>query len=59
MAEFEMKEQRPAETNPIENLGEYIHPPRLEPWTIGHKIRTIDPYRPRGPRNRSCRGGPT
>src|SRR3954447_11191945 len=59
MAELEVKEQRPAETNPIEHLGEYIHPPRLEPRTIGHKTRTIGPYRPRGPRNTSCHGGPT
>src|SRR4051794_15765385 len=58
MAELEVKEQRPAETNPIEHLGEYIHPPRLEPRTIGHKTRRIGPYRPRGPRNTSCHGGP-
>ncbi|WP_283813558.1 hypothetical protein [Bradyrhizobium sp. Leo170] len=25
MAELEVKEQRPAETNAIEHLGEYIH----------------------------------
>src|SRR3954462_9718373 len=59
MAELEVKEQSPAETNPIEHLGEYIHPPRLDPRTIGHKTRTIGPYRPRGPRNTSCHGGPT
>src|SRR5262249_6571533 len=33
-------------------------PPRLDRWTIGHNIRTIDLYRPEGPRNRSWRGGP-
>ena len=34
-------------------------PPMLVRWTIGHNIRTIELYRPKGPRTRSCRGGPT
>jgi len=34
-------------------------PPTLGRWTIEHNIRTIDLYRPEGPRNRSWRGGPT
>src|SRR6478736_1127566 len=34
-------------------------PPRLDRWTIGHNIRTIDLYRPKGPRHTSCRSGPT
>src|SRR5579883_1882069 len=33
-------------------------PPRLDRWTIGHNIRTIDLYRPDGRQTRSC-GGPT
>jgi hypothetical protein len=46
MAELEVKEQRPAETNAIEHLGQYVHAPRLAWWTIGHNIRTVDPDRP-------------
>jgi hypothetical protein len=31
MAELEVKEQRPAETNAIEHLGEYIHVADIRP----------------------------
>jgi hypothetical protein len=31
MAEFEVKEQRPAETNAIEHLAEYIHAAETRP----------------------------
>ena len=31
MAELEVKEQRPAETNAIEHLGEYVHAAEIRP----------------------------
>jgi hypothetical protein len=31
MAEFEVKEQRPAKTNTIKHLGEYIHAAEFNP----------------------------
>jgi hypothetical protein len=36
MAELEVKQQRPAKTNPIEHLGEYVHAVETRPvddWT--------------------------
>jgi hypothetical protein len=58
MAEFEVKEQRPAKANAIEHFGENVHSPTLIAWTIGHNLWTILPYRLRNALTSSCHGGP-
>src|SRR5271167_1937799 len=46
-AKLVVEQQGPTQANAVEHVSEDVHACRLLPRTVGYKLRTIPPYRPR------------